>query len=307
MSAKNYKSKATISLEQQETTRKVTIDIPNDEVDKVTAGIFKNNYLRNLYADYCILNQEFLNYVISCNLSQAQYKLILYLMANMDKENKIVINNQVLMRDLKISEPTTIEAIKKLTSKKIIVRQKISTSKYELQINYDILNPLLAYKGANAKEPVEHHKKLINQEAPYIKQENLFGQIDLMHSNGEVFYTYPNSESHKHKLGAKKAPKTLPQGKIEDVKFEEIEEYPNAEEQEELNRELLEFQEERRNLSSALMALEEIMEDYTQWEIHNLQSDEPNPYEEKKQRLEKLVETLELQLDKKEKLKSKTI
>ena len=126
----NFKSKATISLEQKETTRRVTIDIPNNEAENVTAGVLKNNHLRNLYFDFCIINQEFLSYVLSCNLSQAQYKLLVFLMSKMDKENRIFINNQILMEKLSISEKTAIEAVKKLTQKKIIVKQKIGVSNY---------------------------------------------------------------------------------------------------------------------------------------------------------------------------------
>jgi DNA-binding Lrp family transcriptional regulator len=305
MNSKGYKSNAKITLEQEETKKRVIFDIPPDEPDTI-AGLLKANNLWGLYADFCILNQEFMSYVVSCNLSKVQLNMVFFLMSEMDRDNKILINNEILVKRLGATEKTIIEAIKKLTEKKIILKQKLGVARYEIQVNYDMINPQLAFKNKATKENVKAHKNLIRQETPYIKQENLFGDIDLLHPDtGEVFYTYPNSnENKKHKLGAKKPPERLTQA-AEDVSFEEIEEYPNAEEQEELNRELLKFQEDNKNLSSALMALEEIMEDYTQWEIHNLQANEPNPYEEKKQRLEKLVETLELQLDKKEKYQSK--
>lgn len=303
MSAKNYKSNATISLEQQETVRRVTIDIPNDEVDKIGAGIIKNNYLRNLYADYCILNQEFLSYVVNCNLSQAQYKLVLYLMSEMDRENKILINNQVIMRALKISEPTTIEAIKKLTAKKIIVKQKLGVSRYELQINYDILNPQLAFKNKATKENVDAHKALMRQETPYVKQQNIFGDIDLINpDSGEIFHTIPNSEAHKHLIGTKRAKEVLPQGYIEaaEAEAEEVEEL-TIEEQEELNEQLAEEQKEREKMLGATMALEEILNKYSEWEVNNLFEDneKENPYEAKKIKLENLVKSLEEQFKRK--------
>lgn len=190
MSRGDFKSRATISLEQKETTRTVTIDIPNREVEDVTAGVLKNNHLRNLYSNFCIINQEFLSYVISCNLSQAQYKLLIFLISEMDKENRIFINNQILMEKLNISEKTAIDAVKKLTQKKIIVRQKIGVGNYELQINYDILNPQFLFKNKATRENVKTHRGMIEHLTPYIKQKNTNGGIDLIDTDsGELFHS----------------------------------------------------------------------------------------------------------------------
>lgn len=190
MSRGDFKSRATISLEQKETTRRVTIDIPNREVEDVTAGVLKNNHLRNLYSNFCIVNQEFLSYVISCNLSQAQYKLLIFLISEMDKENRIFINNQILMEKLSISEKTAIDAVKKLTQKKIIVRQKLGVGNYELQINYDILNPQFLFKNKATRENVKAHRGMIEHLTPYIKQKNTNGGIDLIDTDsGELFHT----------------------------------------------------------------------------------------------------------------------
>lgn len=186
----NFNSKATISLEQKETTRRVTIDIPNNEAEDVTAGILKNNHLRNLYSNFCIINQDFLSYVLSCNLSQAQLKLLVFLISEMDKENRIFINNQILMEKLSISEKTAIDAVKKLTQKKIIVRQKIGVSNYEMRINYDILNPQFLFKNKATRENVTKHRGLIEHLTPYVKQKNIAGGVDLIDSdNGEVFHS----------------------------------------------------------------------------------------------------------------------
>ena len=190
MSRGDFKSRATISLEQKETTRRVTIDIPNREVEDVTAGVLKNNHLRNLYSNFCIVNQEFLSYVISCNLSQAQYKLLIFLISEMDKENRIFINNQILMEKLSISEKTAIDAVKKLTQKKIIVRQKLGVGNYELQINYDILNPQFLFKNKATRENVKTHRGMIEHLTPYIKQKNTNGGIDLIDTDsGELFHS----------------------------------------------------------------------------------------------------------------------
>ena len=63
------KSKSTIKLTQTETSKTVEFSIPNEEAENVTAGLLKNNHLRGLYSDYCILNQEFLGYIVSLKLS----------------------------------------------------------------------------------------------------------------------------------------------------------------------------------------------------------------------------------------------
>jgi DNA-binding Lrp family transcriptional regulator len=302
MSVKNYKTNATISLEQQETTRRVIIDIPKEEIGKVSPTILKNNYLRNLYADYCILNQEFLSYVVSCNLSKVQLSLLFFLMSEMDRENKILINNELLVKKLGATEKTIIEAIKKLTEKKIVIRQKLGVARYELQINYDILNPQLAFKNKATKENVKAHKALMAQETPYIKQQNIFGDIDLMHPNsGEVFYTIPNSEAHKHLIGTIKAKEALPQGYIEIEEEDEDDDFPTIEEQEELNEQLAEEQKEREKMLEATMALEEILNKYSEWEVNNLFEDneKENPYEAKKIKLENLVKSLEEQFKRK--------
>lgn len=199
------KSNAKLSLEQTETTRKITIDIPNEETEKITAGIIKQNHLRGLYSDYCILNQEFLSYVLSCNLSQAQYKLFIYFISQMDRENKVLINNQLLINKFKLSEPTVISSLKKLVSKGIIIKQKLNVSNYEIQINYDILNPALVFKDKATKENTTKHKNLMSKHLPYIKQLNIYGGIDMINAEtGEVFEQYSKEETSRHLIGVEK-------------------------------------------------------------------------------------------------------
>lgn len=204
------KSNAKLKVTQKEFEKSIEINIPNEEADYVTAGIIKNNHLRNLYSDFCILNQEFLSYVVSCKLSALQLNMLILFMSEMNRENKILINNQILINKLGATEKTVIDSIKKLTDKKIIVRQKLGVARYEIQINYDILNPLLAFKNKATKENVKKHKELINQEAPYLKQQNIFGEIDMVNPHtGEIFYTISKSEASKHMEGTKKVQQSL--------------------------------------------------------------------------------------------------
>ncbi|WP_158728530.1 hypothetical protein [Flavobacterium sp. I-STPA6A] len=184
------KTNSTIKLTQTETSKTVEFSIPNEEAENVTAGLLKTNHLRGLYSDYCILNQEFLKYVVSSHLTAVQMKMIFLLMSEMDKENKVLLNNDLLIKRLKTTKMSVIESVKKLVFLKIIVRQKLDVSKYEYQINYDILNPQMAFKDKSTKENITKHKALMSQETPYIKQYNTGGDIDLVNiQTGEVFET----------------------------------------------------------------------------------------------------------------------
>jgi len=116
--------------------------------------------------------------------------MLFFLISEMDKDNKVLMNNDLLMKKLSGSKKTIIEATKKLQDLKIIVRQKLDVHKYEYEIIYDMLNPQLAFKNKSSKENVKKHKALISQETPYIKQYNTDGNIDLINQDtGEVFQT----------------------------------------------------------------------------------------------------------------------
>lgn len=186
----NFVSSSKMKVTATETERKVEFEIPQEEAENVTAGLLKTNHLKGMYYNYCILNQEFLTYVVSCNLTAAQSKLLFFLMSEMDKENKVLLNNDLLMKKLNSGEKTIITAIKKLQDLKIIVRQKLGVQRYEYQINYDILNPQLAFKNKASRENVMKHKGLISEQSPYIRQINIYNEVELINSNtGEVFET----------------------------------------------------------------------------------------------------------------------
>jgi hypothetical protein len=193
--AGNFKSKSTVKITATETSRKVEFDIPEYEVENVTAGLIKNNHLRGLYSDYCILNQEFLKYVLSCNLTGSQSKIFHFLLSKMDRENKVLASNDYIIRSLNLAEKTAITSIQKLIDCKIILKQRLDRERYVIDLNYDILNPQLAFKNKSSKENVLKHKALINQETPYFKQTSIDGMIDYVNPNtGEVFYSEKNNE-----------------------------------------------------------------------------------------------------------------
>jgi hypothetical protein len=116
-------------------------------------------------------------------------------MSKMDKENKVLLNNDLFIKKLKMTEKSVINGVKGLYSYKIILRQKHDVGKYEYELNYNILNPQFAFKNKSTKENIVQHKALITQETPYIKQYNTEGDIDLINTqNGEIFETIKQFE-----------------------------------------------------------------------------------------------------------------
>ena len=79
---------------------------------------------------------SFLKRIFESNLSQTQYRLVLYLLYNSDKSYKIVTNNSSLIDILKATKKTIIEAIKELVSKNIISKNILQNG-YELAVIFE--------------------------------------------------------------------------------------------------------------------------------------------------------------------------
>ena len=184
------KSNTKIKLTQTETSKTIEYDIPNEEAENVTAGLLKKNHLRGMYQNFCVLNQEFLKYITSLKLKPAEYRILFLVMSEMDKENKVLLNNDLFIKKLKMTEMTVIQAIKGLVNYKIILRQKLDVSRYEYELKYDCINPQFVFKDKTTLENISRHKALMSQETPYVKQYNTGGDIDLVNIHtGEVFDT----------------------------------------------------------------------------------------------------------------------
>lgn len=78
----------------------------------------------------------FLKKIFESNLSQTQYRLVLYLLYNSDKSYKIVTNNSSLIEILRATKKTIIEAIKELVSKNIISKNILQNG-YELSVIFE--------------------------------------------------------------------------------------------------------------------------------------------------------------------------
>lgn len=190
-------TKTKTKITATETTRKVEFEIPNHELDDTTAVLMKRNHQRGLYDDFFTLNQDFLSYVLTIGLSGKDWEVFVFFMSVMDYGNKILMNQETVMRNTGLSQSQVSRALTKLKKNKVILEKKLNTAKYEISFNYDIINPQMAFKGKATKERVKEHKALIEQESPYFKQYNLDGDIDLINGDGEVFKTIRSSDTEK--------------------------------------------------------------------------------------------------------------
>lgn len=154
------------------------------------------NHLRQgkIYDDFCIMNQEFLKYILSCKLTRKEYDVLLFLLSWMDQQNKIIIDAEMIQHHLGIDKSNVNKLITKLEEDKIIYKRNLGYNKgKEILLNFDIISPHMAFKRKGDSEGVNDHKNLMRaNEQPYSKQYNIAGQIDYINEEtGEVFHTSP--------------------------------------------------------------------------------------------------------------------
>lgn len=183
-------TKSTMVLTETEKTRKIEVEIPKNEAENVQAALLKVNHARGLYEDFFTLNQQFMLYVLSIGLVGKEWSVFVWFLARMDYGNKILINQELIANELKISQSQASKALKKLRDNKIILETKYNVAKYEVSFNYDILNPVAAFKGKASKQNISSHKALMQEQSPYQQHYNINGDIDLINGQtGEVFET----------------------------------------------------------------------------------------------------------------------
>ena len=79
---------------------------------------------------------SFIKYLYESNLTQVQYRLVLYLLYNSDKSYKFITNNSALIEILGATKKTVIEAIKELLKKNIITKNNLQNG-YELAVVFE--------------------------------------------------------------------------------------------------------------------------------------------------------------------------
>jgi predicted transcriptional regulator len=164
----------------------------DDAANYETIAVPKNHLRQGkIYDSFCIINQEFLKYILSCKLTKNEYMILMFLLSYMDKQNRIIIDAQMIEYNLNISASNVNKYISRLEEKKIIYKRNLGYRKgAEVLLNFDIISPHMAFKNKNNFDNVSEHKKLMNSDLPYIRQKNLLtGAVDLVHpTTGEVFY-----------------------------------------------------------------------------------------------------------------------
>jgi predicted transcriptional regulator len=170
-----------------------TITVDGEEIGDYQPNLKKSNPLRQgkIYEDFCVLNQEFLKYILHCDITKNEYKILLFLLSYMDRDNKIIIDSEMIEYHLKIGASNVNKYVKTLENKKIIYKRNLGYRKgNEVLLNFDIISPHMAYKNPNKQEKVTEHKQLMNaKQVPYQKQTNMFGDVDLVDPDtGEVIH-----------------------------------------------------------------------------------------------------------------------
>ncbi len=172
-----------------------TITVDGEDIGDYQPKLVKSNALRQgkIYEDFCVLNQEFLKYIMHCNLTKNEYQVLMFLLSYMDRDNKIIIDSEMIEHHLGINKTHVNKYIKKLESHRIIYKRVLGYRKgSEVLLNFDIISPHMVYKNPNNKEKVGQHKELMASKGkPYLKQRNMFdGGVDYVdHETGEVFHS----------------------------------------------------------------------------------------------------------------------
>ena len=128
----------------------------------------------------------------------------MFLLAYMEKGNRIVIDAQMIEYHLGIGATNVNKYIKKLEQKKIIYRRNLGYKKgIDIEIlmheqrenpltNHDIISSHMTFKNKNNYDNVSSHKKLMTKNGiPYIKQRNFVSnEIDYINpETGEIFHS----------------------------------------------------------------------------------------------------------------------
>lgn len=173
------------------------LSVNGEDVGDYEGKLLKTNHLRQgkIYNDFCILNQEFLRYIMTLELTKNEYRVLMFLLSYMDKDNKIIIDAEMIEYHLGIGTTNVNKYIKRLESFRIIYKRNLGYRKgQEVLLNFDIISPHMAFKNANKAENVTDHKRLMSaNERPYARQMNAFtNQIDFVNTEtGEIFHTSP--------------------------------------------------------------------------------------------------------------------
>lgn len=110
---------------------------------------------------------SFIKYLYESNLTQVQYRLVLYLLYNSDKSYKFITNNSFLINTLGATKKTIIEAVKELVRKNIVSKNNLQNG-YELAVIFEQKKEV---KEAPA-EPTPTHEEVSSDTTEVAPAEN---------------------------------------------------------------------------------------------------------------------------------------
>jgi predicted transcriptional regulator len=169
-----------------------------DDLDEYDVHVSHKNHLKQgkIYNDFCMLNQEFLKYILSLKFSKVEYDILFFLLSYMDHQNKIIIDAEMISYNIGVNQTNVNKYIAKLVKNKVIYKRNLGYKKgVEVLLNFDIISPHMTFKAKNNKENVDLHKQIMRlKEVPYIRKPNMFqNSIDYINpETGEVFHTSPH-------------------------------------------------------------------------------------------------------------------
>ena len=177
--------------------RKYEHTISIDDIDEYDVNVVSKNHLKQgkIYNDFCVLNQEFLKYILHLKFTKVEYDILFFLLSYMDHQNKIIVDAEMIAYNLGVNQTNVNKYIARLVKNKVIYKRNLGYRKgVEVLLNFDIISPHMTFKAKNNKENVDKHVQIMrSKEIPYIRQINLFSNaVDYIDPDtGEIFHTSP--------------------------------------------------------------------------------------------------------------------
>lgn len=113
---------------------------------------------RGLYENFCTINQNFTKYVGQCNLSKNGYRVLMYMLSYMEKDNLVTLTAANIKNLSGINAGNISKAIKELKEKKIIYQENLNGREKIYKVNYSINKNMAVKSRQTDKQYLNYHK-----------------------------------------------------------------------------------------------------------------------------------------------------
>lgn len=120
---------------------------------------------RGLYNHFCTINQDFFLYIVKCNLTGTENKILNLMLAYMEKDNLANITASHISEITKINKSHISRALKKLKEHKIIFQENIIGKEKRYKINYSINKNMAVKCRQTDKQYLDYHKKEMEEQS----------------------------------------------------------------------------------------------------------------------------------------------